>query len=272
MIRSSAHSDGGDMDEDLRVTRAGPIATVFLDRPQEQNRLTEAALRKLLALADELAASATVHVLVIRGAGDAWFSAGILNPVLRAALGKEAVLDLVRLANRVFDAVEALPQIVVAGLNGMARAGAVELALACDIRIAAQHARLAMPEAQWGGFPGAGAPVRLPALVGRGRALELICTGREIDAAEMARIGLVEHVAASDEFGAALGRLADSIAASGPLAVRGAKRIVGLRGEPGFAAARALSDTLRRALEWSDDVDEGIAAHREGRPPNFTGR
>jgi enoyl-CoA hydratase len=237
------------MDEDLRFNGAGPIATVVLDRPHEQNRLTEAALRRLLAIAEELAASTAVHVLVIRGAASEWFSAGILNPALRASLGKEAVLDLVALANRVFDAVEALPQIVIAGLNGMARAGAVELALACDIRIAAQHVRLAMPEAQWGGFPGAGAPVRLPAVVGRGRALELICTGREVDAAEMARIGLVEHVVPSEAFDAELARLAEGIAASGPLAIRGAKRIVGLRGEPGFAAARALSDTLRRALE-----------------------
>jgi enoyl-CoA hydratase len=260
------------MDEDLRFTTAGPIATVELHRPHEQNRLTEAALRRLLAIADELAASAAAHVLVIRGAGGEWFSAGILNPALRAALGKEAVLDLVVLANRVFDAIEALPQIVIAGLNGMARAGAVELALACDLRIAAHHARLAMPEAQWGGFPGAGAPVRLPALVGRGRALELICTGREIDADEMARIGLVEHAVPSEAFERELARLAESIASSGPLAIRGAKRIVGLRGEPGFAASRALSDVLRRALEGSHDVEEGIAAHREGRRPNFRGR
>src|SRR3989442_13227977 len=77
-----------------------------------------------------------------------------------------------------------------AALNGVARAGAAELALACDIRLAAAHATFALPEARWGGFPGAGGPVRLPAIVGRGRALELICTGREGDAQEMERIGL----------------------------------------------------------------------------------
>jgi enoyl-CoA hydratase len=114
--------------------------------------------------------------------------------------------------------------------------------------------------------------VRLPALIGRGRALELIATGRAIDAAEMARLGLVEHVWPSAAFDASLAALVGDIAASGPLATRGAKRIVGLRQEPGFAAARALSDSLRAALERTADIDEGLAAHQEGRKPKFTGR
>lgn len=261
-----------DTADDLIFTAEGPVATAVLSRPQDQNRLSRAALLRLQGIAAELRASRDIHVLVIRGQGSECFSMGILNPALRAALGKEEVLDLVFLANEVFDAIEALPQIVIAGINGAVRAGAVELALACDIRMAAQHARLAMPEARWGGFPGAGAPVRLPGVVGRGRALELISTGREIDAAEMERIGLVEHVVPSDAFAERLAQLAAQIAGSGPLAIRGAKRIVGVRTEPGFAAARALSDALRRALEWSEDVEEGIAAHREGRPPRFTGR
>src|SRR5205814_57550 len=128
-------------------------------------------------------------------------------------LTKDDVLRIVFLANKAYDAIEALPQIVIAALNGGLRAGAVELALACDIRVAAAHVRMAMPEAKWGGFPGAGAPVRLPALVGRSRALELIATGREIDAAEMARLGLVEHVYPSPDFATSLDRLVADIAA-----------------------------------------------------------
>ena len=131
---------------------------------------------------------------------------------------------------------------------------------------------LSMPEAKWGGFPGAGGPVRLPMAVGHGRAMELIGTGREIDAAEMARIGLVEHVHPKDDLRAAARDMARTIGANGPLATRGAKRIARVRREPGFQAARALSDALRHALEWSADVDEGIAAHREDRTARFTGR
>ena len=96
---------------------------------------------------------------------------------------------MVRLANAVFDKIEALPQVVIAALNGVTRAGAAEITLACDMRIAASHATFAVPEAKWGGFPGAGAPVRLPGIVGRARALELICTARELNAQEMETLG-----------------------------------------------------------------------------------
>jgi len=115
-------------------------------------------------------------------------------------------------------------------------------------------------------------PVRLPAIVGRARALELICTGREIDAAEMERLGLVLAVYAADRLRAEAHALASAIGASGPIATRGAKRIMNARRDAGFAAARSLSDELRHALEWSHDVDEGMAAHRDGRRPRFTGR
>src|SRR5207237_10319361 len=112
---------------------------------------------------------------------------------------------------------EALPQMVIAALNGAARAGAAELALACDIRVAAAHATFALPEALWGGFPGAGGPVRLPALVGRARALELICTGREIDTPELERLGLVLGVYPADRLMLEARAVAPRIAASGPL-------------------------------------------------------
>ena len=210
--------------------------------------------------------------MIVRGVGTEHFCTGVLNPALRASMSKDEVLKLVFLAGETFDALEALPQVVIAGLNGTSRAGGAELALACDIRFAAEHARMSMPEALWGGFPGAGGPVRLPGLVGRGRALELISTGREIAADEMLRIGLLERVVASAEFDTAVAEFAATIAKSGPLAIRGAKSIVRLRQDPGFRPARELSDALRRALETSSDVDEGIRAHLEQRPPNFTGR
>jgi enoyl-CoA hydratase/carnithine racemase len=257
---------------DVALTITGPVARLVLSRPDDHNRLTEAALTRLQAIATELAVNRDVHVVVIRGHGAETFSMGILNPAIRSRMTKDDVLRVVFLANAAYDAIEALPQIVIAGLNGTVRAGAVELALACDIRVAARHATLSMPEAKWGGFPGAGAPVRLPGLVGRGRALELICTGREIDTDEMARIGLVEHVYPSADFDTELARLVDAIAASGPLAIRGAKRIVDVRTEPGLRGARALSDALRRALEATDDIDEGLAAHLTNRTPKFTGR
>src|SRR5947207_14591751 len=257
---------------DVRVERADRVLTLTFDRPGDQNRLTRDVLLTMQGIADDLRDDDEIQAMVVTGSGSEFFSMGILNPAVRASYTKDQILDLVRIANRLYDSLEALPQIVIAALNGAARAGAAELALACDIRVAAAHATFALPEALWGGFPGAGGPVRLPALVGRARALELICTGRQIDASEMERLGLALSVHPSDRLLADAQALAASIAASGPLATRGAKRIVTVRDPSGFSAARALSDALRHALEWSRDVDEGMAAHREGRTPRFIGR
>src|SRR5437016_525256 len=254
------------------LQRDGRIATITIDRPADQNRLTRDVLLGLEAFVHDLAGDAETQAVVLTGAGSEFFSMGILNPVVRAGYSKEQILELVRTANRLYDALEALPQIVIAALNGAARAGAAELSLACDIRLAATHATFALPEALWGGFPGAGGPVRLPALVGRARALEIICTGREIAAAELERLGLVLGVFPAERLMAEARALAQRIAASGPLATRGAKRIVATRLHAGFGEARSLSDTLRYAFERSQDVDEGAAAHREGRTPRFTGR
>lgn len=203
------------------IERAPPTATLTIDRRGEENRLGRTEIERLGGLADALRDDDEVHAVVVTGAGADFFSAGLLNPVIRASMTKDEVVDFVLLANRVFDAIEALPQVVIAAINGAIHAGAVELALACDIRLAADHARLRMPEARWGGFPGAGAPVRLPMVVGHGRALELIATGRKIDTVEMERIGLVQGVHPPQELAAATAALAEKIAAAGAARHRG---------------------------------------------------
>ena len=258
--------------EGLVLQRAGGVLNISIDLPDNMNRLLPDVLRRLGLIADALRDDAETQVLVISGVGDDYFSMGIMNPAIRASYSKEQIIGLVRLANRTFDAIEALPQIVIAAINGKVLAGAVELCLACDIRYAAAHATLCMPEAQWGGFPGAGGPVRLPQIVGRARALELICTAREIDADAMRDYGLVQAVYPAASMRETVATTAARIAANGPLATRGAKRIVNTRLAPGFQPARELADSLRHALEWSHDVDEGHAAHREDRSAKFIGR
>jgi enoyl-CoA hydratase/carnithine racemase len=258
--------------KEVRVERDGRAMTIALDRPGDQNRLTRDVLLTLRDIVDRLREDEETQAVVITGRGAEFFSMGILNPVVRASYTKDQILELVRLTNRLYDAIEALPQIVIAAFNGAARAGAAELSLACDIRLAAAHATWALPEALWGGFPGAGGPVRLPGIVGRARALELICTGREIDAVEMERLGLVLAVYPAARLLPEARALAARISASGPIATRGAKRIMNVRNAAGFAAARELSDALRHALEYSRDVDEGMVAHHEHRAPRFTGR
>ena len=258
--------------EGVTLARDDGVATLTLDRPADLNRLSPEVIVRLGLIAEVLREDPQTNVLVITGSGSEFFSMGILNPAIRASYSKDEIVRLVRLANRVFDAIEALPQIVVAAINGKVIAGAAELCLACDLRYAASHATLALPEAGWGGFPGAGGPVRLPVLVGKARAIELICTGREIDAPEMERIGLVQAIYPGERLAETVAVTARRIAANGPLATKGAKRIIAARQESGFRAARELSDALRHALEWSRDVDEGMAAHRENRKPKFSGR
>jgi len=125
------------------------VVTITLDRPADQNRLTWDVMLTLQGIVDRLSGDDGIHVVVITGSGTEFFSMGILNPAVRATYTKEQILELVRMANRLYDAIEALPQIVIAALNGVARAGAAELALACDIRLAAAHATFALPEARW---------------------------------------------------------------------------------------------------------------------------
>ena len=257
---------------ELNFESAEGVAKLTIARPSDGNRLTPEILAHLATVAEQLADSGDVHALVLIGAGNAYFSRGIFDPALRAAYSKEDVLGIVGLANRAYDAIEALPQIVIAALNGMARAGGAELALAADIRLASETARMQFPEAAWGGFPGAAGPVRLPTVVGRAQALELLCTGREIDAAEMLRLGLVNRIVPAAAVADEARALARRIAGNGPLAVRGAKRIVGARMAPGFSNARQLSDALRQALEYSHDVNEAIAADRQQRKPRFENR
>ena len=258
--------------DEVLFERDGRVATITLNRPADQNRLTRDVLLRIQSMVDGLGEDGEVQAVVVTGSGRDYFSMGILNPAVRATYTKDQILELVRIANRLYDAIEALPHIVIAALNGAARAGAAVSAPAGALRLAAAPAPVALPAALWGGFPGAGGPVRLPVIVGRARALEVICTGREVDAAEMERIGLVLAVRPADQLLPEALALARRIGQSGPLATRGAKRIINVRNLAGPAAGRALADALRHALEWSRDVDEGMAAHREGRPPRFIGR
>jgi enoyl-CoA hydratase/carnithine racemase len=258
--------------EDIRFKSEGRVAVITLNRPDDDNRMTFDVLERLEMIADDLAKDEEVLAVILTGSGEKFFSAGMLHPKVRATLTRTQILAMVRLANIVFDKIEALPQVTIAALNGVTRAGAAEMTLACDMRIAASHATFAVPEAKWGGFPGAGAPVRLPGLVGRARALELICTARELNAQEMEAWGLTLSTHAPDKLMDAAYEIAGRVAACGPLAIRGAKRIVNVRERAGFAAARELSDALRHALESTSDMAEGQAAILEGRAPRFTGK
>ena len=261
-----------DLAAGLRLIKRHQTLEIILTRAQDHNRITGEVLDTLMQLCQILRDDDTTCAVMITAEGSEFFSTGLLNPALRAQLSKQQVLDLVWKANRTFDAIEALPQMVIAALNGKAVAGGVELALACDVRYVSSESSVRMPEAGWGGFPGAGAPVRLPELVGKAYAMELICSAREMPAEEMLRIGLAQRILSHDNFQQEAQNILESIGEAGPLAIKGAKKVISTRLEPGFNAARMLSNALRQALEWSEDVDEAIAAGKEQRKPIFKGR
>jgi enoyl-CoA hydratase/carnithine racemase len=256
----------------ILVSTSDRVAHITLNGPADGNRWTADMLAAFESVIDGLNRDEDTHIVTIRGAGEEYFSWGALDPKIRGAMPKQAVVDFVLRSARLTDALAALPQIVVAAVNGRARGMGVELALACDIRLVSERATIQLPEAGMGGIPGCGGPARLPAVVGHARALELLCTGREVAAEELVRIGFALAAFPHERLAGEVAAFARAAAQQGPIALRGAKRISRERLGAGLDAARALSDELRAGLEWSRDVDEAIAAHREGRKPRFTGR
>jgi enoyl-CoA hydratase/carnithine racemase len=259
-------------DSPLLVTREGKIAVITLNRPEDGNRWRKDMLYAFEPVVDALHKDEETQVVIVRGAGDEYFSWGAFDPAIRGGMDKQEIVDFVLRGSRLRDSLELVPQIVIAALNGKARGNGVELALACDMRYASDRAAISFPEADMGGIPGGGGPARLPAVVGHARALELLCTGREVGAEEMMRIGFALAVFPHARFMEEVMNVARAMAEKGPIALRGAKRIAQARLAPGLAEARRMSDALRAKLEWSHDVDEAIAAHREGRKPRFTGK
>ncbi len=257
------------MAEEVICRRRDGIVTLSLNRPEEQNMLSDEVLDKIN---EQLLASerdGSVRVVILTGEGREFFCGGVFNPLQKAKLSPDQIRARRRRANELFERIENLLYPVIAAVNGRAQAGGFELALACDIRVAASHAAFALPETAWGGFPGAGAPIRLPHLVGTGKAMEIIMTGRDVQSKEALRIGLVEQVFPSRGFRSKVEILAASIAATAPLGNRAVKKLVRSGMKMDVQGAQAYSDALRELVGSSEDAREGMAAHLEGRPPKY---
>lgn len=240
------------------ITRTwhGTVLVATIDRAAKANSLNREVIDALDALAADIedAAAREVGALVLTGAGERAFSAGADIGELDG-IGRAAAYRQMRRGQQVFDRIEALPVVVIAALNGVALGGGLELAMAADLRIAAPSARLGQAEITLENLPGWGGTQRLPRLVGRGRATELILTGDLLDAATAAEWGLVNHVA-DDPLAAAI-ELAQRIAQRSPVAVAGAKRAIAA----GLAAG--LQEGLEveaRAVGASCATDEQHAA------------
>jgi enoyl-CoA hydratase len=250
------------------VEIADGIAVVTMTRPEALNAFNSEQLDRLGATFHTLGMHPDVRVVILTGAGDRAFAAGADIKEM-AELGPAAGLAFARKGQAVTNAVELLPQPVIAAINGFAFGGGCELAIACDIRLASEQARFAQPEVGLGIPPGWGGTQRLPRLIGPGFAAEMILTGRQVDAAEALRIGLVNAIHPRIELMPKAREMAVRIAANGPHAVREAKRLMALAFSGNLAAGLADEAATFGAAFATLEQREGMRAFIEKRQPTF---
>ena len=257
--------------EAIRYELADGIATITLNRPAVHNAMNERMREELTACFGELARSEDARVIVVTGTGERAFSAGA---DIREFVAPQVPVRF-RDGRRRVDfraAMDRCPQPIIAAIRGFALGGGLELALACDIRIAGEDSQLGLTEVNLAIIPGGGGTQRLPRVVGRGKALEMILTGVRIDAREALRIGLVERVVPATEVLSSAQALARTLAEKAPVALRYAKEAVvkglGLPLEDGLR----LENDLATLLRTTDDRIEGAKAFLEKRKPRFTGQ
>jgi methylglutaconyl-CoA hydratase len=252
------------------VERFGAIERWTILGEPRRNSLSVALLRELLEHEARAAADKSLRVVILTGAGAKAFCAGA-DLKERARMDEGAVAGFHKAIRSAFDGLEALPQPVIAAINGVALGGGLELALACDLRLAAVSAELALPEVGLGIIPGAGGTQRLPRVVGVGRAKELILTARRITAPEALAVGLVGQVVPIDQLADAALQLAERVARNAPVSLRQAKRAIDRGVTLPMAEALDLENKLYQACIPTADRQEALQAFAEKRAPVFKG-
>ena len=257
--------------EAIRVDTADGVMTITLNRPDVHNAMNNAMRRELTAVFEGLRTDDAVRVVLVTGAGERAFSAGAdIREFVQPLVPTEFREERRRVDFR--QAMDRCPQPIVAAIRGHCFGGGLELALACDIRIAADDARLGLTEIDLAIIPGGGGTQRLPRLLGRGKALEMILTGARIPAAEALAIGLVERVVPAANLLAETNALVRVMADKAPVALRYAKESVVKGLELPLADGIRLEGDLSTLLRTTEDRLEGAKAFLEKRKPRWTGR
>lgn len=259
-----------DQDQILYSVADG-IATITVNRAPMLNALsaqTVSELDRVLAAAE---ADEQVRVLIVTGAGEKAFVSGADISEL-ANLDPDSGVRTAELGQRVFRRLETMGKPSIAAINGFALGGGCELAMACTIRIASDNAKIGLPEVTLGVIPGYGGTQRLPRIVGRGTAMDLILTGRAVDANEALRLGLVSQVVPLADLAGAARKIALRILRNGPLAVRAAMRSVDHGLDVGIEQGCRMEASLFGLLCATDDMREGLKAFLEKRKAEFKGR
>ncbi len=247
------------------------IAVVTINRPDKLNALNATAKSELRELLTALKGDTSVDVIIITGAGEKAFVAGT-DIVELTELNGESGKEFSATGQEVFDMIEDLGKPVIAAVNGYALGGGCELALACHIRLASEKARFGQPEVTLGIIPGYGGTQRLARTIGRGRAMEMILTGAQVDAAEALRIGLVNKVFPPADLMPRAIAMAEVISSFGQGAVRMALKAVNATQEVGLGEGQKLEAALFGACCNTEDFHEGTTAFLQKRKPVFKNR
>ncbi len=257
--------------ENLLLEVKDGIAVLTVNRPDKLNALNSATIAELDAALTAIENDPAVKGVILTGAGPKAFVAGADI----AELSTRTPIDgrtYAAKGQKVMDRIEGLSKPVIAAVNGFALGGGCELAMACHVRIASEKARMGTPEVKLGIMCGFAGTQRLPRLVGKGRALELLLTGEMVDAAEAFRIGLVNRVVAPDQLVPACEELLKRMLANGPLSLRFTIEAVNHGLETSFVEGEHTEATLFGLICTSADMKEGTAAFLEKRPAKFEGR
>jgi enoyl-CoA hydratase len=257
--------------ENVRSEIRDGICIITIDRPKVLNALNAQTVGEIAEAFEAVRGDGNVRAVILTGGGEKAFVAGAdINELAKMTpiSGKETA----ERGQRVLRDIETFPKPVIAAVNGFALGGGCELALACHIRIASENAQLGLPEVTLGIIPGYGGTQRMARLLGKGKALELICTGDRIGAAEAERIGLVNKVVPADQLMSVAEEMAKKMASRGPLAIAAAIEAVMFGSDMGFDEGQFLEATLFGLLASSDDMKEGMAAFLEKRKAEFQGK
>jgi enoyl-CoA hydratase len=257
------------MSSKVQLKIESQFAMITLNRPEKLNALDPEMLSTLEQITGQVDQNRSVRVVIITGAGDRGFCVGADINAWAALSPIQMWSEWIRNGHRVFDRLAHLRQPVICALNGYTFGGGLELALTADIRLAAEHIELAMPEVKLGTVPGWAGTSRLPGLIGPARAKRMIFTGDRISADTAERWGLVNEIVPRNELIPRAEALATAIAANSPTAVQIAKQLINAGGGDGLTVV--MESLGGAAAAGTEDGREGLAAFREKRSPKFTG-
>ena len=257
--------------KNLKIEIEDRIALLTLNQPEVLNALNQSTMEELEEVFRKRLAQDDVGAVIVTGAGDKAFAAGADIKEL-AALDPLEARAVSRQGHRILEVIEGFSRPVIAAINGFCLGGGCELALACHIRIAAESAQIGLPEVKLGLIPGYGGTQRLPRLVGKGRAMEMILSGKSIGAQEAQRIGLVNGVVPLKDLISRCRELATRILANGPLAVRYCIEAINSGLDISLQEATRLEASLFSLCCATQDMKEGTRAFLEKKKPQFKGR